>query len=159
MHIVEVQIINTMEKYSQYANSMQSNEVLLQARGLESYLAAFIKEMNQSKTNFVWCFDEEKRINDLTQDYLHRLELQNLSYHEYAVIAEMLRQCRIDRRNVKDARILLEKLVLFLNSDEGKNFILQLQQIVESASKLRIVFENRKYHPRVLSNQEFGVEE
>ena len=41
------------------------------------------------------------RCEQLTQDYLHKLELEGPGYHECARIARDISQCRLDRRNAK----------------------------------------------------------
>lgn len=91
----------------------------------------------------------------LTQDYLHKLELQSCSYHARTRVATAIRDCRAERRRHKDNTIILEPLVGFLQTEKGKLLITQLQQTLGAVRKAERVTQDRQYHPRVLSAEEY----
>ena len=75
------------------------------------------------KNDYVWNSEEVNRLDKLTQDYLHMLELDGLNYEERAKVATKLSKCRQLRRTSKDTVEILEPFVLFLESDKGKNLL------------------------------------
>ena len=99
--------------------------------------------------------DEVKRFEELTQDYMHKLELQDNNYHERAKIASALRQCRIDRRVHKDRLTVLDPVVQWLSSEKGKLLVSQLQQTLGAVRKAERSTLGRRYIPRILSAEEY----
>lgn len=61
-----------------------------------------------AKSDYEWNQEEVTRLERLTQDYLHKLELENLSYAERAKVATQLARCRQMRRASKDTVEILE---------------------------------------------------
>ena len=99
--------------------------------------------------------EEVRVIEELTQDYMHKLELQDHTYHERAKIASALRQCRIDRRFHKDRITILDPVVQCLTSDKGKLILSQLQQTLGAVRKAKRGTQDRRYIPRILSAEEY----
>ena len=99
--------------------------------------------------------EEVRVIEELTQDYMHKLELQDHTYHERAKIASALRQCRIDRRFRKDRITILDPVVQCLTSDKGKLILSQLQQTLGAVCKAERSTQDRRYIPRILSAEEY----
>lgn len=99
--------------------------------------------------------EEVRLLEELTQDYMHKLELQDHTYHERARIASALRQCRIDRRVHKDRITVLDPIVQCLTSDKGKLILSQLQQTLGAVRKAERSTQDRRYIPRVLSAEEY----
>ena len=86
-------------------------------------ISAFCRSMDNAKADYAWCHDEVNRLDKLTQDYLHKLELGNLDYRERAKVATAIARCRRQRRGCKDTVEILEPLVQFLDSERGKNLM------------------------------------
>lgn len=84
-------------------------------------ISSFCKLMENAQRDYAWNYDEVNRMDRLTQDYLHKLELDGLDYKERAKVATQLAKCRQARRECKDTVEILEPLVQFLESDKGKN--------------------------------------
>ena len=99
--------------------------------------------------------EEVRLLEELTQDYMHKLELQDHTYHERAKIASALRQCRIDRRFHKDRIAILDPVVQCLTSDKGKLILSQLQQTLGAVHKAERSTQDRRYIPRILSAEEY----
>lgn len=99
--------------------------------------------------------EEARLLEELTQDYMHKLELQDHTYHQRAKIASALRQCRIDRRFHKDRIAILAPIVQYLTSDKGKLILSQLQQTLGAVRKAERATQDRRYIPRILSAEEY----
>lgn len=104
-------------------------------------ISSFCKLMENAQRDYAWNYDEVNRMDRLTQDYLHKLELDGLDYKERAKVATQLAKCRQARRECKDTVEILEPLVQFLESDKGKNL---LNLVREALGKTRKV-EERKF--------------
>lgn len=117
-------------------------------------ISAFCKLMEDAKSDYAWNFSEVNRMDRLTQDYLHKLELEDLDYQERAKIATQLRRCRQARRACKDTIEVLEPLVQFLESDKGKNLLNLVREALGKTRKVEERMETRTYIPRVLEQEE-----
>ena len=74
-------------------------------------ISSFCKLMENAQRDYAWNYDEVNRMDRLTQDYLHKLELDGLDYKERAKVATQLAKCRQARRECKDTVEILEPLV------------------------------------------------
>lgn len=119
-------------------------------RTFSEELSGFLKLLDKAKSDFEWNVEEEARLEALSQDYLHLIELQSSDNCDLAKVAEELRQCRIARREAKDAATLLQPMVDYLNSDKGKLLLSGLQQILGAIRKVEKNMQNRRYTPRVM---------
>lgn len=93
-------------------------------------------------------------IHQLTQDYLHQLELEDLSYNERAKIATSLAKTRKERRISKDIVESLRPAFTYFNDKKGVDTMRNMSEIL---GKIRIVeecFEKRIYIPRVLGTED-----
>ena len=68
------------------------------------------------------------RLDKLTQDYLHQLELDNLKCAERSKVATQLAICRKNRRYYKDKVEELQSLIDFLGEVENKKVIEKLKK-------------------------------
>ena len=87
--------------------------------------------------------DENKR----TQDYLHKLELDNLNYKERAKLSTKLMENRRLRRKYKDE--YEENLPISAFVDANKQFVKKLEQLLGEIRKVEKYHENRQYYPRI----------
>ena len=62
------------------------------------FISSFCKLMENAQKDYAWNYDEVNRMDRLTQDYLHKLELDGLDYKERAKVATQLAKCRQARR-------------------------------------------------------------
>lgn len=116
-------------------------------------ISEFCKMMEDVSKDYAWNFEEVNRMDRLTQDYLHKLELRNLDYKERAKVATQLAQCRRARRERKDTVEVLEPLVRFLESDKGKNLYNLVREALGQTRKVEGRMETRVYVPRVLEEE------
>lgn len=110
--------------------------------------------LDNAKRDYAWNYDEVNRMDKLTQDYLHKLELGNLDYKERAKVATQLAKCRQQRREHKDTVEVLEPLVQFLESDKGKNLFNLVRETLGKTRKVEERLGTRTYVPRVLQEEE-----
>lgn len=107
--------------------------------------------LEESVRTYNWSMEQTRTMDKLTQDYLHKLELDGLDYGERAKVATKLRDCRQERRAHKDTAEILEPLVNFVNSDKGRNMLNLLRETLGKTRKTEERMENRVYYPRVLN--------
>lgn len=122
---------------------------------LSPQISNFLTLLEQAQKEFVWSQQEVVRLEQLTQDYLHMLELQTSNYHERAKVAAAIRHCRINRRLHKDNATILAPLVNFIESEKGKVIISQLQQTLGAVRKAERYVQDRRYNPRVMSPEDY----
>lgn len=124
-------------------------------RKLSEQISNFLKLLEQVEKDYAWAIQEEAQAENLTQNYLHQLELLPFSYHERAKIAKKLSECRIQRRAMKDTIMLNGPVVEFLETEKGKALIAQLQQVLGKVRKGERIIKERAYTPKVLSQEAF----
>lgn len=110
----------------------------------------FLNMMESAVKDYNWNSDQVNRLDSLTQDYLHKLELEDLTYHERARVASSLAECRRARRAHKDMVQVLSPLIEYLNSEKGKNMFNLMRETLGKTRKVEERMENRVYIPRVL---------
>lgn len=113
-------------------------------------ISGFCRMLEDAQKDYIWNCDEMRRMDDLTQDYLHKLELDGLDYQERAKVATQLMKCRQARRECKDTIEVLEPLMQFLYSDKGKSLYNQFRETLGKTRKVEERMETRTYIPRVL---------
>lgn len=96
--------------------------------------------------------DEMDRLEALTQDYLHALELGDLNYRERAKIATKLSECRRERREVKDEYEVLEQFVIFSEEKESRTYMNKLREILGKVRSAERRHKNRIYTPKVMKD-------
>lgn len=116
-------------------------------------ISDFLMIMDNAKKDYEWNNSEVKRIDALTQDYLHDLELLSLGYKERAKIATQLAKCRKERREHKDMVLCLEPLVTFLDSDKGRQTMNLMREALGKTRKIESYMQTRKYYHRVLTEE------
>lgn len=114
-------------------------------------ISDFLNAIDTALKDYAWNYDEVGRMDKLTQDYLHKLELDGLDYGERAKVATKLSQCRQLRRGSKDTVEILSPLVEFLETEKGKNLVNLTREVLGKTRKVEDKMETRTYRPRVLT--------
>lgn len=114
------------------------------------FISNFCDLVASSKADYTWNKEEVNRLDKLTQDYLHALELNGLDYKERARVATQLAATRKLRRASKDTVEVLEPLMVFLDSDKGKNMMNLMRETLGKTRKVEEKMSNRTYRNRVL---------
>ena len=113
-------------------------------------ISDFCNMVSEAKRTFEWNRNEVGRLDRLTQDYLHKLELDGLSYGERAKVATQIARCRQLRRASKDTTEILEPLVEFFETDRGKQLLNLMKEVLGKTRKTEERMEGRTYRYKVL---------
>ena len=114
------------------------------------YITEFLNFIANAQSSYNFCYDEMKKQEQLTQDYLHSLELDELKCAERSKLATKLAICRKDRRYFKDRVEEYQPIVDFMADPSNKKVVDKLTQILGQCRKQENYHENRFYVPRVL---------
>lgn len=117
-------------------------------------LSNFLNLITEAQRDYQWNYDEVNRLDRLTQDYLHELELDGLDYRGRAKVATQIKNCRQLRRASKDTVEVLEPLMEFINSDKGKNLLNLLRETLGKTRRVEQYMETRGYRRKVLQDDE-----
>lgn len=115
-----------------------------------SCISDFCKMVENARSDYEWNYDEVNRLDKLTQDYLHQLELDGLDYYERAKVATQLAQCRQLRRISKDTVEVLEPLITFLDGDKGRGMMNLMRETLGKTRKVEERMRTRTYRYKVL---------
>ena len=98
--------------------------------------------------------ENEQEANDSTQDVLHKLEIQPVSYHEAARLARKLAEVRQSRRMAKDIYNTVSLIVQW--AEENKNVVKSLERLLGDVRKAEKFMQNRTYTPKTGVLKEVG---
>lgn len=115
-----------------------------------SCISDFCKMVENARSDYEWNYDEVNRLDKLTQDYLHQLELDGLDYYERAKVATQLAQCRQLRHISKDTVEVLEPLITFLDGDKGRGMMNLMRETLGKTRKVEERMKTRTYRYKVL---------
>lgn len=113
-------------------------------------ISDFCNMVTAAKADYDWNKEEIKRLERLTQDYLHQLELGDLGYRERAKIATSLAKCRQLRRASKDTVEILEPFIEFIESEKGRQTVNLMREALGKTRKVEKHMESRIYRFREL---------
>ncbi len=134
--------------------SVKKNNKPCFSQGLNEFLTI----IQQAENDYKWNESEVNRLDKLTQDYLHELELGNLNYSERAKTATKIAKCRQERRVSKDTVEALAPLMQFLESEKGKQMLNLLKEVLGKTRKAEKFMENRVYRYKVLDKEDLSLE-
>ncbi len=103
--------------------------------------------LRQSEQTSQSAYDLMEDENKKTQDYLHKLELENLNYKERAKLSTKLMENRRLRRKYKDEYEELKPIAEFI--EVNKPMIHKLEQLLGEIRKVEKYHKNRQYYPRI----------
>ena len=118
-----------------------------------TYISDFCKMVADVQRDYEWNREEVNRLDKLTQDYLHQLELDGLDYKGRARVATKLSRCRQLRRESKDTAEILEPFIIFIKSDKGKNMMNLIRDALGKTRKVEERMEDRTYRYKVLGGE------
>lgn len=128
----------------------------------------FLNFYDAVKREYDTAFEMVNQCDKLTQDLLHRLELESLSTGEKNKIATQLKYCRKDRRYWKDIVEETESFVNMFNQTEAslsdgkkkaeveanRRFINMLREALGKTRRQEGYHANRSYKPRIILPKE-----
>lgn len=131
---------------------------MINSKNIEAFLNFYV----QAKVDYSIAYDNVNRCDKLTQDLLHKLELEKLSCGEKNKIATQLKYCRKDRRYWKDITEELEPFMQLFNAIDNtkkneaecnKRFINMLRTALGNIRRQESYHANRQYKPRIITSE------
>ena len=121
----------------------------LERRKMESskQICSFLKLIDEAHQLYEENYVEVNKMDKLTQDYLHDLELGDLTYNERAKISTKLRNCRKERRKAKDI-VTITKLIYDYVGEQEKA-VNKLRQLLGAVRKEEKNQQSRHYIRKV----------
>ena len=114
----------------------------------------FLNFITAAQSHYKFCDEEMHKHEQLTQDYLHSLELDDLKCSERSKIATKLAVNRKDRRYYKDRVEELEPIIMFFSDQQNKKMLDKLQQVLGQVRKQENYHKDRTYRPKILKENE-----
>ena len=118
------------------------------------YIAEFINFVKEAQSHYKFCEEEMHNQEALTQDYLHKLELDELNCAERSKLATKLAINRKDRRYYKDRVEELKPIVDFFADQQNKRVFDLLTQVIGQTRKQEGYHKYRTYKPKILKENE-----
>ena len=124
---------------------------MTQNKKTSMYIAEFLNFTDACDKAFTAANQELKVQDQLTQDYLHKLELENLDRNERSKLATALRNNRRERRKAKDVVEQTAAIVTFFTEPANVKFLNKLREVLGQVRKIERYQNYRTYLPRVLT--------
>lgn len=116
-------------------------------------LKTFLDFVDNAKSDYNFNLEAMKNEERITQDYLHKLELEGLNCRERSKIATQLVSNRQARRNYKDAVEELEPIVDFFDEPQNKALIKKMSELLGQIRKVESYHQKRFYVPKVIPGE------
>lgn len=116
-------------------------------------LKAFLDFVDNAKSDYTFNLEAMKNEERITQDYLHKLELEGLNCRERSKIATQLVLNRQARRNYKDAVEELTPIVEFFDDPHNKVLIKKMSELLGQIRKIENYHQRRFYVPKVIAGE------
>ena len=118
------------------------------------HISDFLNFISKTRASYNLYSQELKTQEQLTQDYLHSLELDGLKCEERSKVATKLAINRKDRHYFKDRVEEYQPIIDFIADPQNKKFIDKLTQVLGEVRKQERYHQNRTYYPRILKEKE-----
>lgn len=118
------------------------------------FIKSLIDKLEDARKEFDYCYSKVNDLDYITQDYLHKLELEDLDYSERAKVATKIAKARKERRKCKNRAEELQPLVDYLTSDKGKTMLNSLREVLGKTRKAEDRQKSRTYTNRRLDKED-----
>lgn len=113
-------------------------------------IKTFLDFVDCAQSHYNFNLEAMKNEERITQDYLHRLELEGLNFRERSKIATQLAHNRQIRRNYKDAVEELEPIIEFFSDPKNRSVLNSMSQLLGQVRKVENYHQRRFYVPKVI---------
>jgi len=117
------------------------------------HISDFLDYISDVQKKYKYYNDLYENENKVSQDLLHKLELEATGYKERNKIATILAVSRKDRRFYKDYIEELQPIYDLTVDQKHKAFFNQLREALGKVRKAEEYHKDRKYYPRVLRGE------
>lgn len=135
---------------------------------ISKQIEQFLQFQTEANNRYLMAYAKVNECDKLTQDLLHKLELDNLTQSEKNKVATQLKYCRKDRRYWKDQVEELEPFIALFSVfgdrvvkvgsntidinrvEHNKKFINLLREVLGQTRKQEAYHADRTYKPRIL---------
>ena len=121
-------------------------------------ISDFCNFQQEAINTYVFCKEQMRVCDDMTQDLLHKIELDDTTCDERSKLATQLKYCRKDRRYYKDRVEELEPFVTLFsdqNTDSKtcKRTMNLFTNCLGAVRKREAYHESRTYKPRIIKEE------
>ena len=115
-------------------------------------IKTFLDFVDTAQSQYNFNLEAMKNEDRITQDFLHKLELEGLNCRERSKIATQLTHNRQARRNYKDAVEELEPIVDFFDDPKNRSVLNAMSQLLGQVRKVENYHQRRFYLPKVIDS-------
>lgn len=116
-------------------------------------IKTFLDFVDNARSEYNFNLEAMKNEERITQDYLHKLELEGLNCRERSKIATLLANNRKARRGYKDAVEELEPIVEFFEDPKNRSVLNSMSQLLGQIRKVESYHKRRFYVPKVIDGE------
>ncbi len=116
-------------------------------------IKTFLDFVESARSEYNFNSESMKNEERITQDYLHKLELEGLNCRERSKIATQLVHNRQARRRYKDAVEELEPIVAFFEDPKNRGVLNSMSQLLGQVRKIESYHKKRFYVPKVIDRE------
>lgn len=113
-------------------------------------IKTFLDFTDNVQADYTFHLEAMRNEERITQDYLHKLELEGLNCRERSKIATQLALNRQARRQYKDAVEELQPIVEFLADAKNRSVLNAMSQLLGQVRKVEQYHQHRFYMPKVI---------
>lgn len=117
-------------------------------------ISEFLDFIKQTKSEYEIAKIKLSEADKLSQDLLHKLELEGKTARERNIISKELQICRKERRYYKDIIEETSDLIFFISEAPHKKTFDILSNVLGKIRKSESYHKNRNYTPRIITNKE-----
>lgn len=116
-------------------------------------IKTFLDFVDSARSEYNFNLEAMKNEERITQDYLHKLELEGLNCRERSKIATQLAHNRQARRSYKDAVEELDPIVEFFEDPKNRSVLNSMSQLLGQVRKVESYHKRRFYVPKVIDGE------
>lgn len=120
----------------------------------EEVISNFLKLTSNIESEYRIASELLEEQNQLTQDYLHKLELGKLNAVELTKVAKSIQDNRKERRKHKNDMEYAQIIVEFVQNPQTRDVLHQLEAVLGKLRKMKKQRQYRVYRYRVIDEED-----
>ena len=122
-------------------------------KAYSEFIKGLITALEDARAEYDFCSNRVNDLDYLTQDYLHKLELEDLDYPSRAKVATAIAKTRKERRACKNRAEVLQPLIDYITSEKGKTMLNLLKEVLGKTRKAEERQKTRTYTNRRIAEE------